>query len=60
VHGGVGYIAGHGRFDGTTPLVRVLVGRGLTVDEAYEAARMTAPSILASSSASSETSTASR
>ncbi len=48
VHGGVGYIAGHGPFDGTTPLVQGLVGRDLTVDEAYQAAHMTALSILAS------------
>ena len=48
VHGGLAYIAGHGPFDGATPLVQGLVGRDLTVDEAYDAARMTALSILAS------------
>jgi enamine deaminase RidA (YjgF/YER057c/UK114 family) len=48
LHGGLAYISGHGPFDGPTPLVRGLVGRDLTVDEAYEAARMTALSILAS------------
>ena len=37
-----------GPFDGPTPLVQGLVGRDLTVDEAYEAARVTALSILAS------------
>ena len=48
VHAGLAYIAGHGPFDGATPLVQGLVGRDLTVDEAYEAARLTALSILAS------------
>ena len=48
VHGGLGYVAGHGPFDGSTPLVQGLVGRDLTVEEAYDAARLTALSILAS------------
>ncbi len=48
VHRGLAYIAGHGPFDGATPLVQGLVGRDLTVEEAYGAARMTALSILAS------------
>jgi enamine deaminase RidA (YjgF/YER057c/UK114 family) len=48
IHDGLAYIAGHGPFDGPTPLVQGLVGRDLNVDEAYEAARMTALSILAS------------
>jgi enamine deaminase RidA (YjgF/YER057c/UK114 family) len=48
VHNGLAYIAGHGPFDGPTPLVQGLVGRDLTVDEAYQAARMTALSMLAS------------
>jgi enamine deaminase RidA (YjgF/YER057c/UK114 family) len=48
VHAGLAYIAGHGPFDGTTLLVQGLVGRDLTVDEAYDAARLTALSILAS------------
>ena len=48
LHGGLAYIAGHGPFDGATPLVEGLVGRDLTVDESYQAARMTALSILAS------------
>ena len=42
VHGGLAYIAGHGPFDGTTPLVQGLVGRNLTLDQAYDAARLTA------------------
>lgn len=48
VHGGLAYVAGHGPFDGTTPLVQGLVGRDLTLEEAYEAARLTALSMLAS------------
>lgn len=48
VHAGLAYIAGHGPFDGSTLLVQGLVGRDLTVDEAYDAARLTALSILAS------------
>src|SRR5215212_5777270 len=48
VHGGLAYIAGHGPFDGLTPLVQGLVGRDLNVDEAYEAARLTGLSMLAS------------
>ncbi len=48
LHGGLGYIAGHGPFDGGTVVVEGLVGRDLTVDEAYDAARLTALSILAS------------
>jgi YjgF/chorismate_mutase-like, putative endoribonuclease len=48
LHGGLGYIAGHGPFDGPTRLVEGLVGRDLTVEQGYEAARLTALSILAS------------
>jgi hypothetical protein len=48
VHGGLAYVAGHGPFDGTTPLVQGLVGRDLTLEEAYEASRLTALSMLAS------------
>jgi enamine deaminase RidA (YjgF/YER057c/UK114 family) len=48
VHGGLAYVAGHGPFDGSTLLVEGLVGRDLTLDQAYEAARLTALSILAS------------
>jgi hypothetical protein len=48
VHGGLAYIAGHGPFDGSTPLVQGLVGRDLNVDEGYEAARLTGLSMLAS------------
>jgi enamine deaminase RidA (YjgF/YER057c/UK114 family) len=48
LHGGLAYIAGHGPFDGTTRLVQGLVGRDLNLDQAYDAARLTALSMLAS------------
>jgi enamine deaminase RidA (YjgF/YER057c/UK114 family) len=48
VHAGVAYVAGHGPFDGSTVLLQGLVGRDLTVDEGYEAARLTGLAILAS------------
>jgi enamine deaminase RidA (YjgF/YER057c/UK114 family) len=48
VHGGLAYIAGHGPFDGTTAHVQGLVGRDLTLEQAYDAARLTALSMLAS------------
>jgi YjgF/chorismate_mutase-like, putative endoribonuclease len=48
VYGGLAYIAGHGPFDGAEALVQGLVGRDLTVDEAYQAARLTGLSMLAS------------
>ena len=48
VHAGVAYVAGHGPFDGATLLVEGLVGRDLTLDEGYQAARLTGLSILAS------------
>jgi hypothetical protein len=48
VHDALAYIAGHGPFDGTKPLVQGLVGRDLTLDQAYDAARLTALSMLAS------------
>jgi enamine deaminase RidA (YjgF/YER057c/UK114 family) len=48
VHGGLAYIAGHGPFDGSTLLAAGLVGHDLTVELAYDAARLTALSILAS------------
>lgn len=48
VHGGLAYVAGHGPFDGSTALMTGLIGRDLTLDEGYEAARLTALSILAS------------
>lgn len=47
-HHGLAYIAGHGPFDGGATLVEGLVGRDLDVREGYEAARLTALSMLAS------------
>lgn len=48
VHRGLAYVAGHGPFDGPTPLAQGLVGRDLTLEQGYQAARQTALSILAS------------
>ena len=48
VHDGLAYIAGHGPFDGSKPIVQGLVGRDLDLDDAYEAARLTGLSMLAS------------
>jgi len=48
VHAGLAYISGHGPFDGDRLLVSGSVGTDLSVEEAYEAARATGLSILAS------------
>jgi enamine deaminase RidA (YjgF/YER057c/UK114 family) len=48
MHAGLAYIAGHGPFDGPIPVVQGLVGRDLTLEEGYQAARLTGLSILAS------------
>ena len=48
VHGDLAYIAGHGPFDGTIVLMEGVVGRDLTLEQGYDAARLTALSILAS------------
>jgi enamine deaminase RidA (YjgF/YER057c/UK114 family) len=48
MHGGLAYIAGHGPFDGSTVLMEGVVGRDLTLEQGYEAARLTGLSILAS------------
>jgi enamine deaminase RidA (YjgF/YER057c/UK114 family) len=48
VHRGLAYVAGHGPFDGASLLVEGLIGRDLLLDQGYEAARLTALSILAS------------
>lgn len=48
LHAGLAYIAGHGPFDGSTLLVEGLIGRDLTLEVGYDAARLTALSILAS------------
>ena len=47
VHAGVAYIAGHPAMSGTEILVQGVVGRDLTLEEGYEAARLTALSIVA-------------
>jgi enamine deaminase RidA (YjgF/YER057c/UK114 family) len=48
VHRGLAYVAGHGPFDGSKLLAEGLVGRDLTLEQAHDAARLTALSILAS------------
>jgi enamine deaminase RidA (YjgF/YER057c/UK114 family) len=48
VHAGVAYVAGHTAVSGTNVLAQGVVGRDLTVEEGYQAARLTALSILAS------------
>ena len=48
VYGGIGYVAGHPAIDGSTLLVQGMVGSDLTLEEGYQAARLTGLSILAS------------
>ena len=48
VHGDLAYISGHGPFDGDRLLITGSVGAEVSVDQAYEAARATGLSILAS------------
>jgi hypothetical protein len=48
IHTGLGYVAGHGPFDGSTLLVEGLIGRDLTLEQGYDAARLTGLAILAS------------
>lgn len=48
VHAGVAYVAGHPPIDGTEILVHGVVGRDLSLEDGYNAARLTALSILAS------------
>ena len=48
VHGGLAYIAGHAPIDGSSVLVHGVVGRDLTTEQGYDAARLVALSILAS------------
>jgi enamine deaminase RidA (YjgF/YER057c/UK114 family) len=47
VHGGLAYISGHGPFDGSTPLMQGVIGRDLTLEEGYQAARLAGLAILA-------------
>jgi enamine deaminase RidA (YjgF/YER057c/UK114 family) len=48
VHGDLAYVSGHGPFDGDRLLISGAVGGEVTVEQAYDAARATALSILAS------------
>jgi enamine deaminase RidA (YjgF/YER057c/UK114 family) len=48
VHGGLAYVAGHPAIDGSTILVEGAVGRELTLEEGYRAARLTGLAIIAS------------
>jgi enamine deaminase RidA (YjgF/YER057c/UK114 family) len=48
VHDGLAYVSGHGPFDGDRVLVTGRVGAEVSVEQAYEAARATGLSILAS------------
>ena len=48
VHGGLAYVSGHGPFDGDRLLIAGSVGGEVSVEQAYEAARSTALSMLAS------------
>ena len=48
VHVGIAYIAGHAAIDGSKLLAQGTVGRDLTLEEGYDAARLTGLSILAS------------
>ena len=48
VVGDVAYISGHGPMDGNRPLMLGKVGGGVTPEEGYEAARLTALSMFAS------------
>jgi enamine deaminase RidA (YjgF/YER057c/UK114 family) len=48
VVGQTAYVSGHGPVDGATPLMRGKVGGALTLEQGYEAARLTALSMLAS------------
>ncbi len=47
IDGGLGYVAGHAPIDGSTVLVHGRIGDDLTLEQGYEAARLTALSILA-------------
>ena len=47
-HGGLAYVSGHGPLDGDRVLVTGSVGGEVTVEQAYEAAKATALSMLAS------------
>ena len=48
VSGGFAYVSGHGPLDGSEVLVRGKVGADVTPEQGYDAARLTALSVLAS------------
>jgi enamine deaminase RidA (YjgF/YER057c/UK114 family) len=48
IHGDVAYVSGHGPFDGDRLLAAGSVGAEVSVEQAYDAARATAMSMLAS------------
>jgi hypothetical protein len=48
IHGGLGYIAGHGPIAGSDVLVTGMIGSELTLDQGYDAARTTALAVLSS------------
>jgi enamine deaminase RidA (YjgF/YER057c/UK114 family) len=48
VAGDVAYVSGHGPFDGSAPTITGKVGADVSVEQAYDAARATALSMLAS------------
>jgi enamine deaminase RidA (YjgF/YER057c/UK114 family) len=48
IHGNLGYVSGHGPLDGDRALVTGRVGAEVSVEQAYEAARATGLSMLAS------------
>jgi len=48
VHESLAYVAGHTAIDGSKILVEGVVGRDLTLEEGYEAARLTGLAIIAS------------
>ena len=48
IHGGLAYVSGHGPLDGDRVLVTGSVGAEVSVEQAYEAARATGLSMLAS------------
>ncbi len=48
VHDGLAYVAGHGPFSGSKVLVEGVIGSDLTLEEGYEAARLTGLSMIAS------------
>ena len=58
IHGDLAYVSGHGPFDGDRLLATGRVGGEVSVEQAYEAARATGLSMLASLSRNSESSTA--